>query len=85
MGKEFDFVSALLKHNKHRNGMCKFRNKPETGCVVECDTFSQCYRCGWNPLVESQRKKTIREELAKRKRQTEEPQKWLIGSGEFPH
>ena len=74
----------MIKHEKHTNGMCKFRDRPLTGCVVECDSLTQCDRCGWNPEVEKERKHLIRLRMQGETITLEEPEKWLIGRGEFP-
>ena len=46
--------SNYKRHKKNRNGVCKFRE------CVECDSFSICEICGWNPAVEEERKKKLR-------------------------
>ena len=79
---EFNYMSSLIRHEKYRNGLCKFRRRPETGCVVECDLLQPCHKCGWNPAVEEERKKKIREDRKELLKPA--PKKWLIGRGEFP-
>ena len=51
--------SEMLIHSKNAIGDCVFR--PNSG--VECDKLSVCSQCGWNPAVEEERKKKIREGL----------------------
>lgn len=51
--------SKMLIHSKNVTGDCKYR--PNSG--VECDKLSVCSKCGWNPSVEDERKKKIREEF----------------------
>lgn len=51
--------SKMLIHMRNAIGDCVFR--PNSG--VECDKFSNCDKCGWNPAVEEERKKKIREEF----------------------
>lgn len=49
--------SKMLLHTKNATGDCMCR--PNSG--VECDKFATCETCGWNYVVEEERKKKIRE------------------------
>ena len=56
------------RHSKTRNGPCKFNKE------VECDRIKPCYKCGWNPKVESARKEQLRGKK----------EVWFIGNGTCP-
>lgn len=47
-----------LYHTKSKTCECKYR--PNGG--VDCDTNAVCSKCGWNPVVEAERKRLIRGE-----------------------
>lgn len=80
-----DIDNEFIRHSKERNGFCKYtQNGLSNG--VECDNYSTCNLCGWNPAVAKKRIQKIR---AYRRQQRmviapETPEKWMIGSGEFP-
>lgn len=46
--------SNYKRHKKNSTGVCKFRGN------IECDSYSICEICGWNPAVEEERKKKLR-------------------------
>lgn len=52
--------SNYERHKKNSTGMCKYRHGN-----VECDSFSICEICGWNPAVEEERKKKLRKKARK--------------------
>ncbi len=49
----------IMKHSSNVTGKCKFFREEGS---VDCDAFSRCETCGWNPAVEEKRKKKIRED-----------------------
>lgn len=48
--------SKYKKHINNTAGQCKFSHGKDG---VECDRFSTCESCGWNPEVEAQRKQRL--------------------------
>lgn len=72
--------SEYTKHYKYLSHMCPYTKQPDGGNGVQCDTYSHCGSCGWNPRVAKQRIYKIRLERQKPK----EPEKWLLGKVEFP-
>ena len=80
MAEEFNYYSALIRHERHTTTMCKYREMPLTGCAVECDSLSRCATCGWNPEVEEERKRILRTKIADKR--TRKPI-WLLGRGEY--
>lgn len=72
--------TEYLNHHKHLAHMCPYTKQPDGENGVQCDSYSHCGKCGWNPRVAKQRIYKIRLERQKPK----EPERWLIGRGEFP-
>ena len=80
-----DIDLEYARHSKARNGYCKFtQNGLSNG--VECDTYSKCSTCGWNPYVAQKRIIAIREHRRRQQLmgQPEIPEKWLLGKGGYP-
>lgn len=69
------------RHSSNIIGPCMYIE----GGGVDCDKFSNCLLCGWNPAVADSRKMKIRDKM---KLAAVKPKKgketWLIGSGAFP-
>lgn len=64
---------ARTQHHGNITGPCKYR------MGVDCDKFSWCSRCGWNPDVEEKRKKRLRPEVEKK-----EPElSFILGGATF--
>lgn len=78
-----DIDIEFIRHSKFRNGYCKFTQQGLPN-GVECDTYSRCNLCGWNPAVARKRIRKIREYRQRMAVAPETPEKWLIGRGEFP-
>ena len=80
-----DIDLEFKRHSKARNGYCKYTQKGLSN-GVECDTYSRCNLCGWNPAVAKKRIRKIREYLRQQRlvKAPETPEKWLLGKGEFP-
>lgn len=72
--------NEYYKHIKYLAHMCPYTKQKDGGNGVQCDTYSKCSKCGWNPKVARIRKAKIRAERAV----PQEPEKWWIGRGEFP-
>lgn len=72
--------NEYINHHKHLTHFCPYTRQKDGGNGVQCDTYSSCGSCGWNPKVAKARKYRIRLE----RMQKPEPEKWLLGSGEFP-
>jgi len=68
------------KHQENRLGGCRYFTRE----IVECDSATECSRCGWNPYEEKRRKD---EEWERRERlmKAKEPKKstMILGSGAF--
>lgn len=78
-----DIDIEFIRHSKFRNGYCKFTQQGLSN-GVECDTYSRCNLCGWNPAVARKRIRKIREYRQRMMVAPETPEKWLLGRGEFP-
>ena len=73
----------FIRHSKERNGYCKFTQQGLSN-GVECDSYSRCNLCGWNPAVAKKRIRKIRAYRQRLMVAPETPEKWLLGRGEFP-
>lgn len=61
--REMDFTEADFTENAKKSfSACKFYSRR---AGVECPPEKQggCYKCGWNPKIEKQRKAKIRERM----------------------
>ena len=72
--------AEYYKHHHSLAHFCPYTKQPDGGNGVQCDSYSNCSKCGWNPKVATARKYRIRLERMRKP----EPEKWLLGSGEFP-
>ena len=71
--------NEYINHHKHLAHMCPYTKQHDGGNGVQCDSYSHCGKCGWNPRVAKQRKTKIRRDRAEQPVET-----WWIGRGEFP-
>lgn len=71
MPKTYDSRRKL--HHGHITGPCRF-----LPIAVDCDAYSACSRCGWNPEVERERKAALHTEPKEEKAAT-----FLLGGGTF--
>jgi len=50
--------------------------------MVDCEG-GLCYKCGWNPVVEAERKEKIWAKMKTLRPDLEIPEHWMLGSGPF--
>ena len=55
-----EIETKLTKASMHKTLLCPYRN-----AAVWCDEFSVCWKCGWNPEIEEERKVKLREKYPK--------------------
>lgn len=69
------YASRRKQHHDHVTGPCRF-----IPMAVDCDAYSACSRCGWNPDVERERKAKLRVKPPPVKK---EPVLFILGGGTF--